>query len=117
MKVIPGSPEADFKKISEECVSICKEYGSTDQVNVKEEPLAFGLKSLSFNFLMEESIGDTEPLEEKLRAVGERNKVESEDEISRAEVKYVREANTYFHCRNVSLESKTPAREWWPPHW
>ena len=69
MKVIPGSPEADFKKISEECVSICKEYGSTDQVNVKEEPLAFGLKSLSFNFLMEESIGDTEPLEEKLRAV------------------------------------------------
>ena len=49
MKVIPGSPEADFK-ISEECVSICKEYGSTDQVNVKEELLAFGRKSYHLIF-------------------------------------------------------------------
>ncbi len=69
MKVIPGSPDADFDKISQECSELCKKYGSTDQVNVKQEPLAFGLKSLSFNFLMEESIGDTEPLEEQLRSV------------------------------------------------
>ena len=81
MKVVPGSPEADFKKISEECVKICKEYAKTDQVNVKEEPLAFGLKSLFFNFLMEEAIGDTEPLEETL------SKVEGVQTVSTSDVR------------------------------
>ena len=81
MKVVPGSPEADFKKISGKCVKICKEYAKTDQVNVKEEPLAFGLKSLFFNFLMEEAIGDTEPLEETL------SKVEGVQTVSTSDVR------------------------------
>jgi len=79
MKVIPGSPEANFEKITEECIAICKKYSNTDTVNVKEEPLAFGLKSLLFNFLMEESIGDTEPLEEQLSKVAEVQTVETSD--------------------------------------
>jgi len=79
MKVIPGSPEANFEKITEECIAICKKYSNTDTVNVKEEPLAFGLKSLLFNFLMEESIGDTEPLEAQLSEVEEVQTVETSD--------------------------------------
>ena len=79
MKVIPGSPEANFEKIIEECIAICKKYSNTDTVNVKEEPLAFGLKSLLFNFLMEESIGDTEPLEAQLSEVEEVQTVETSD--------------------------------------
>ena len=30
MKVVPGSPEANFEKITEECVAICKKYADTD---------------------------------------------------------------------------------------
>ena len=81
MKVIPGSPEANFEKIIEECVTICKKYADTDLVNVKEEPLAFGLKSLLFNFLMEESIGDVEPLEEQL------SEIEGVQTVSTADVR------------------------------
>jgi len=79
MKVIPGSPEANFEKITKECIDICKKYADTDLVNVKEEPLAFGLKELLFNFLMEESIGDTEPLEAQLSEVDEVQTVSTTD--------------------------------------
>ena len=79
MKVIPGSPEVNFDKIAEECVSICKKYANTDIVNVKVEPLAFGLKSILLNFLMEESMGDTEPLEVQLSEVDEVQTVETSD--------------------------------------
>ena len=34
--------------------------------NVVEEPVAFGLKSLNITFSMDESKGDTEPLEENI---------------------------------------------------
>jgi translation elongation factor aEF-1 beta len=79
MKVIPGSPEANFEKITKECVDICKKYSNSDLVNVKEEPLAFGLKSILLNFLMEESIGDTEPLEAQLAEVDGVQTVETSD--------------------------------------
>ena len=79
MKVVPGSPESNFEKISAEGVELCKKYGSTDQVNVKEEPMAFGLKAILFNFLMEESIGDTEPLEAQLAEIDEVQTVETSD--------------------------------------
>ena len=81
MKVVPGSPEANFNKISKECAEICKKYANTDQVNVKEEPLAFGLKSILFSFLMEESIGDTEPLEAQL------SEIEGVQTVSTADVR------------------------------
>jgi len=41
--------------------------------------MAFGLKAILFNFLMEESIGDTEPLEAQLSEIDEVQTVETSD--------------------------------------
>ena len=42
IKVVPGSPDADFDKISEECSKLIKAFAETERVDVKLEPLAFG---------------------------------------------------------------------------
>jgi len=69
IKVVPGSPDADFDKISEECSKLIKAFAETERVDVKLEPLAFGLKEIKLLFLMEEEKGDTEPLEDQLKKV------------------------------------------------
>ena len=69
IQVVPGSPDADFDKISEECSKLIKAYAETKRVDVKIEPIAFGLKAIKLLFLMEEEKGDTEPLEEQIKKV------------------------------------------------
>lgn len=46
-KIMPESPEVDLAPITEKAIAIAKEYGAKGDVQSKEEPLAFGLKSLN----------------------------------------------------------------------
>jgi translation elongation factor aEF-1 beta len=69
IKVTPGSPDADFDKISEECSKLIKAFAETERVDIKIEPLAFGLKEIKLLFLMEEEKGDLEPLEDQMKKI------------------------------------------------
>jgi len=45
-KLMPESPEVDLAPIKEKALGIAKEAGSIGEMQVKEEPIAFGLKAV-----------------------------------------------------------------------
>jgi len=65
IKIMPDSPDADLKEISEKATKIIeKEQGL--KITVVEEPVAFGLKALIFTFAREEDL-DQDPLTDPLK--------------------------------------------------
>lgn len=63
LKVMPDSPEADLNALKDDVNLKIEEFVGEPAAKVDEQPVAFGLKSLSFLFVMEESKGSTEELE------------------------------------------------------
>lgn len=45
-KIMPTSPEVDLEPIKEKAEAIAKENGAIGEMQVKEEPIAFGLKAV-----------------------------------------------------------------------
>ena len=45
-KLMPESPEVDLAPIKEKALEIAKNAGSIGEMQVKEEPIAFGLKAV-----------------------------------------------------------------------
>jgi len=78
MKIMPSSPDTDLNaiegKAKEEISEFGGEIGKTDI-----EPVAFGLKALNLFFVMEEELGSTEELEEKIKKIKDVNSVEVTD--------------------------------------
>ncbi len=65
LKIMPDSPQVNLEEIKSKAQELIKEFGG--EVG-KEEivPVAFGLKSLNLFFVMDESLGGTDSLEEKI---------------------------------------------------
>ncbi len=72
-KVMPTSPEVDLDEIVESVDDILKNYDS-EVTKTKKEPMAFGLNALMIYFIVDESVENTEDIEEK---VSEMEKVQS----------------------------------------
>lgn len=68
MKILPESVEVDLSKLKKACEKEIKAFGG-EVHKVEEQPIAFGLKALEFMFILDESKGGTDPLEEKLVAL------------------------------------------------
>jgi elongation factor 1-beta len=68
MKVMPDSPEIDLEKVKEEAEVKIKEFGG-ELGKYEIQPVAFGLKQLILIFVMNESLGSTEQLEENVKGV------------------------------------------------
>ena len=68
LKIMPDSPQVNLEEIKSKAKELIKEFGG--EVG-KEEivPVAFGLKSLNLFFVMDESLGGTDSLEEKIKEV------------------------------------------------
>ncbi len=66
IKMMPESPEVDMEKLEETCLSKIKDFAGEGETKVEIEPIAFGLKALKIIFVMDESIGSTEPLEKSI---------------------------------------------------
>lgn len=66
LRIMPQSPEADLKwlerKAKEEIVKFC----NSQEFKTEVQPVAFGLKALVILFVMDEEIGSTEALEQKI---------------------------------------------------
>ncbi len=45
-KLMPESPEVDLEPIKEEARKIAQEAGAIGEMQIKEEPIAFGLKAV-----------------------------------------------------------------------
>ncbi|MAG08590.1 elongation factor 1-beta [Candidatus Woesearchaeota archaeon] len=78
MKIMPSSPDSDLKAIEEEAKKEISEFGG-EVGKTEQEPIAFGLKALMLYFVMDESLGSTEDLEEKVKKIKDVNSVEVPD--------------------------------------
>ncbi len=78
IKVMPVSPSANLKNIEKNVSEKIKKFGG-DLGKVELEPVAFGLKAIKFIFVLDESKGSTEALEENIKKINEVNSVEVVD--------------------------------------
>jgi len=69
MKVMPESPDVDLAELEEKIKEKITSFAGEGDIRVNIQPVAFGLKSLSLIFVMEESIGSTEPLEKEVESI------------------------------------------------
>jgi len=79
LKIMPESPEVDLNKIQEEAKSKITDFAGSGDMKVEEKPIAFGLKALNIIFVMDESKGSTEPLEESISEIEGVQSVETTD--------------------------------------
>jgi len=68
VRIMPDKPDADLEKIKGEADIKIKEFGG--EVGKSEmQPVAFGLKALILIFVMDESLGSTDQLEENIKKI------------------------------------------------
>ena len=75
-KLMPKSPEVDLAPIKEKAEVIAKEAGAIGQMQVKEEPIAFGLKAVLVLAMYEVEGSDFEVIAGKM---GEIENVQSSE--------------------------------------
>jgi translation elongation factor aEF-1 beta len=78
LKIMPESPDTDLKEIEDKAALAIKEFGG-ELGKVDIQPVAFGLKSLSLIFVMDENLGSTEKLENNIKEIAGVNSVEVTD--------------------------------------
>ena len=69
LKVMPESPEVDLAKLQEEIQKHILEFAGEGEIKFSEEPVAFGLKSVNIIFIMDESLGSPDALEETIKGL------------------------------------------------
>ena len=79
LKIMPESLEVDLNKAKGAILDHIKEFAGKGETKVDEEPIAFGLKALKIIFVMDESLGSTESLEETIKSVSGVQSVEVTD--------------------------------------
>ncbi len=76
IKIMPESPETDLKEIEKSSKEHIKSFTGETEIRVEEENIAFGLIALKITFVMNESKGNIDPLEDQLRNIDGVNSVE-----------------------------------------
>lgn len=83
LKIMPSSPEADLDKIYEQASEKIRAFVDDDhkdgEIRKQLEPIGFGLSALKLLFVMDESLGTTEKLEEDIKTLDSVESVEATD--------------------------------------
>ena len=82
IEIMPESPEINLETIKQEAINHVFSFAklqNKEQINVKIDPVAFGLNAIKLTFFMAESIGSTEPLEAKIKTIPGVNSAETTD--------------------------------------
>lgn len=70
LKIMPSSPDVDLEALSstasEKITAFVDEEHKSSDIKKEEQPIGFGLKAIMLTFYMDESVGDTEKLEQTL---------------------------------------------------
>ena len=89
---MPASPEIDLEAIGEKAKELIKafvdEKHKDSEIKKEEEPIGFGLKAVKLTFVMDESIGSTDKLEEQIKEM----KINDKKTVQSVEVADVRRA-------------------------
>ena len=75
MKIMPDSVEADLEMIKTKAIEVVKAFEPIGEVKTSEEPVAFGLKAVMVEFVIDENKG-TDEVEERLSEIEFVNSVE-----------------------------------------
>ncbi len=65
IRIMPEGTEVNLKELEKKIKEEVKNFGG-DVTRVTVVPIAFGLSALDIEFFMDEKLGATDPLEEKL---------------------------------------------------
>lgn len=66
---MPESPELDLTKLEKEAIKKINNFAGKTEIKKEIEPVAFGLKAIKLTFVMDESKGSTESLENNIRNI------------------------------------------------
>ena len=69
LKIMPQNPSIDLAKVEAEAKKEIIGFCSSKEFKTQIEPIAFGLKALNILFVMDESKGSTEQLENKIAQI------------------------------------------------
>lgn len=78
LKIMPDSPEADLKVIEEQAKKEIEHLGG-EPGKVEIEPVAFGLKAINIIYVVDESLGGTDPVEQAVAKIKHVNSAEVTD--------------------------------------
>ena len=79
LKIMPESPNSDLGKIEIEAKTKIIDFSQNQEIKTEQEPIAFGLKALIIMFVMDESKGSTDSLEDQIKTISGVNSVETVD--------------------------------------
>ena len=66
LRIMPQSPDIDLSELEKKSKHEIVKFCNSQEFKVEIQPIAFGLKALIILFVMEESIGTTEKLEQDI---------------------------------------------------
>ena len=66
LRIMPQSPDIDLSELEKKSKREIVKFCNSQEFKVEIQPIAFGLKALIILFVMEESIGTTEKLEQNI---------------------------------------------------
>jgi len=67
LKLMPEDVEVDLDGLHLEAEKAIHNYAGKGEIRAEQEPIAFGLRALKLTFVMDESKGGLDPLEDILR--------------------------------------------------
>lgn len=83
LRIMPKGPEVDLDKVYDEACKHVRDFvdpkHKDGEIRKEIEPIGFGLKALKMLFVMDESLGSTEKLEEKIKTLPDVESVEATD--------------------------------------
>ncbi len=79
LRIMPQSTEVNLPKIEAEAKKKIINFCNSKEFKISIEPIAFGLKALNIIFVMDESKGSTEALEQKISHIDGVESVEVTD--------------------------------------
>jgi elongation factor 1-beta len=83
LKVMPASPETNLDKVYEEASKHIRNFvdqkHKDGEIRKEIEPIGFGLKAMKLLFVMDENLGATDKLEEKIKSITGVESVEATD--------------------------------------
>jgi len=78
LKIMPDSVEVNLTDVEKKITELIAEFGG-EVGKVEKEPVGFGLVALKMIFVMPESLGSTEELEEEIKTLSEVGSVDVVD--------------------------------------
>jgi len=79
VKIMPASPETNLGEVEKNAKALIVNFAGAGDTKTEITPIAFGLKSLSIIFVMDESLGSPDPVAEKIAELDTVNSAEISD--------------------------------------